>query len=189
MKHPRKVAKEWMCPLRSNAFVIPAAALVLLAFATFGRFDGADTLARVLFWMGAPPTLALALYLAARWVTDPHSAEHLNPAWLLPPVACLVCAMVAPLMDARYAEAGYLWYGFGVALALPLYVITFQRSLLFNEPDDRNRILKWTWVAAPAMACAAYVTLAAYTTGGTIASLGEWVGCTGGLLPLEVGQR
>ena len=153
-----------MCPLRSNAFVIPPAALVLIAFCAAGRFDGSTTLARVLFWLGAPATLALALWLAARWITEPHSAEHLNPAWLLAPTACFVCALVAPFLDGRYTEAAYLWFAFAVATSLPLYVITFQRSLLFNEPDDRNRPLKWTWVAVPAVACAAQVVLSAATS-------------------------
>lgn len=44
---PNKVCKEWQCPLRSNAFVIPPASLVLIAFCTAGRFDGATTLAKV----------------------------------------------------------------------------------------------------------------------------------------------
>ena len=153
-----------MCPLRCNTFVIPPASLVLIAFATAGRFDGATTLAKVLFWIGAPATLALALYLAAaRWITEPRSSEHINPAWLLPPTACFVCALVAPFLDPRYTEAAYLWFAAAVALALPTYVITFQRAVLFQEPDDRNRPLKWTWVSAWAVACAAQVVLAAAT--------------------------
>lgn len=138
-RFPRKVFKEWLCPLRSNAFVIPPATLVLIAFCTTGRFDGAATLAKVLYWIGAPATLALSLLLAARWVTEAHSAEHLNPAWLLPPTACYVCALVAPSLDSNYVEAGYLWFAFATAMALPLYVLTFQRALFFNDPDDRAR--------------------------------------------------
>ena len=148
-----------MCPLRSNAFVIPPASLVLIAIAVQGRFDNADTLAKVLYWIGAPITLALSLYLAARWITYLHSQEHLNPAWLLPPIANFVCAFAAPLLDVNYTEASYLWFATATILVIPLYVLTFQKSVLFNEPDDRNRNLKWTWVAAPAIACGAQVIL------------------------------
>lgn len=49
--------------------------------------------------MGAPLTLFLSLLLAARWITDAHSAEHVSPAWLLPPTACFVCALVGPFLD------------------------------------------------------------------------------------------
>ncbi|PSC71350.1 C4-dicarboxylate ABC transporter [Micractinium conductrix] len=162
--HANKVCKEWFCPLRSNSFVIPPAALVLIAFCTAGRFDNATTLAKVLFWIDAPITLALALWLGARWITDPHSQEHINPATLMPATACFVCALVAPFLDpAHYTEPAFLWFSVALALALPLYVITFQRALLFNEPDDRQRLLKWTWVAAPAVACAAQVVLNAAT--------------------------
>ncbi|KAL4531957.1 hypothetical protein Ndes2437B_g02386 [Nannochloris sp. 'desiccata'] len=164
-KYPNKVSKEWMCPLRSNMFVVPPACLVLLAFAINGRFDNAETLAKVLFWIGAPINLLLALYLAALWITDNHSQEHLNAAWLLAPMACFVCALIAPFLDSVYTEAAYLWFSIAVALTIPLYIITFHKSLLFNEPDDRNRLLKWTWVAAPAVACAAQSVLNAFTQG------------------------
>lgn len=139
---------------------------------------------QVLFWIGAPLTLAVALYLAARWLTDPHSQvclaspvaavlarccarpscrmlppsanspmrphphnpavvqEHLHAAWLLPPTACFVCAVVAPFLDTRYVEAAYLWFALAVALAVPLYVLTFNKAVLFNEADDRSRPLK-----------------------------------------------
>eukprot|EP00887_Chlorella_sp_A99_P002932 scaffold24.g2932.t1 len=195
--YPNKLRKEWFCPLRSNTFVIPPAALVLIAYCAAGRFAGSLTLAKarptdagddVLYWIGAPLALAIALYLAARWITDPHSPEHLNPAWLLPPTACLVCALVGPLLDARYGEACFLWYGAGVATGLPVYVISFQRggrrvyalwllalrianaALLFNEPDDRNRLLKWSWVALPAVACAALAVLSAEIDGAVAAA-------------------
>lgn len=150
-----------MCPLRSNAFVIPPGSLVLLAVAILGRFDNSDTLAKVLFWIGAPITLGITLLLAARWITDLHSQEHLNPAWLLPSTATFVCALTGPMLDSGYTEASYLWFAAATVLSIPLYVITFHKSVMFNEPDDRNRHLKWTWVAAPAVACAAQVILSA----------------------------
>ena len=152
-----------MDPLRSNAFVIPPASLVLIAIVILGRFDGADTLAKVLFWIGAPITLALTFLLAARWITDLHSQEHVNPGWLFAPTASFVCALTGPMIDIRYTEASYLWFAAAVALSIPLYVITFHKAVIFNEPDDRNRHLKWTWVAAPAVACAAQVVLSAAT--------------------------
>lgn len=65
-------------------------------------------------------------------------------------------------------------YGAGVALAVPLYVITFQRRVLFNEPDDRNRHLVWTWVAAPAVAAAAMAVLAGATNEVALASVGAF---------------
>ncbi len=162
-KYPNKVNKEWMCPLRSNMFAVPPACLVLLAFTINGRFPNADTLAKVLFWIGAPINLLLALSLGALWITDQHSQEQLNAAWLLAPMACFVCSLVAPFLNAAYTEAAYLWFSIAVALVIPLYIITFHKSLTFNEPDDRNRLLKWTWVAAPAVACAAQIVLSTYT--------------------------
>ena len=152
--YPQKVAKEWFCHIRSNSFVIPSASLCIIAYVTFGRFENADTLAKVLFWIGGPLTLAIALFLVARWITDIHSNEHLNPAWLMPPMSCFVIAFIGPFLDQRYTEAMYLWFAFAFIVSVPLYVITFHKAIVFNEPDDRLRPLKWIWVAGIALAAA-----------------------------------
>jgi tellurite resistance protein len=162
--------KEWNCTMRSSAFVIIPASLCLLAFAITDRFDNADTLAKVLFWIGAPITLAFALYLAARWITDLYSMEHLFPSMMLPPTACFVAALVGPFLDSDYTEAMYLWFSFAVVLVVPLYVISFHRSLVFKDPDDRHRPLKWIWVAVLSMACAAEVVLQGGSASSGIAS-------------------
>ncbi len=188
-KYPNKVCKELMCPLRSNMFAVPPACLVLLAFAVNGRFDNADTLSKVLFWIGAPINLLFALYLGALWITDQHSQEHLNAAWLLAPMACFVCALIAPFLDSVYTEAAYLWFSVAVALTIPLYVITFHKSLLFNEPDDRNRLLKWTWVAAPAVACAAQIVLNAFTNAAFVQDAKAATGVAFGALTFDFASR
>jgi len=151
--YPKKVMKDWMNPVNSNALVIPPASFVLLAFCVYGRFSGADVLARVLFWIGAPATLLFSIILAARWITDAHSEEHINAGWLLIPSANFVCALVAPRMDGNYLEAAYLWFSFGVAIGIPVYVITLHKSIVFNDPDDRLRLLKWSFVALTSVAC------------------------------------
>lgn len=150
--YPKKVMKDWMSPINSSALVIPPASFVLLAFCVYGRFSGADTLAKVLFWIGAPATLLFSIVLAARWITDAHSQEHINAGWLLIPSANFVCSFVAPIMDDRYLEAAYLWFSFGVAIGVPVYVITLHKSIVFNDPDDRLRLLKWSFVAMTSVA-------------------------------------
>lgn len=155
-----KVYKDWMHPVNSNALIIPPASFVLLAFCTYGRFAAANTLAKVLYWIGAPLTLLVSLVLVARWVTDAHSQEHINAGWLLTPTANFVCALVAPGIDSRYTEAAFLWFSFAIAIAVPIYVLTLQKAIMFNDPDDRVRPLKWGLVAVTAVACIANAFLA-----------------------------
>lgn len=159
---PRRVAKEWMCPMRSNVFVVPPLCLVVLAACVAGYSSAWLTTARVLFWIGAPAGLAVGLLLAARHVADRRSIEHVSPAWLLPAMGALVAAALGPGLyadDADVVEAMWLWMGFGVTMWLLTFAMTWQRVVLNVEADDRQRSLAWAWVAAPALAALAVAAL------------------------------
>ncbi len=160
---PRRVAKEWMCPMRSNVFVVPPLCLVVLAACVAGYGSSAWlTTARVLFWIGAPAGLVVGLLLTARHVSDRRSVEHVSPAWLLPAMGALVSAALGPGLyadDADVIEAMWLWMGFGVTLWLLTMNMTWQRVVLNVEADDRQRPLAWAWVAAPALAALAVAAL------------------------------
>ena len=51
--------KEWQCPLRGNSFVVPFVNLVLFAYLVM---DYNLAFAKVLFWIGAPISLALSFW-------------------------------------------------------------------------------------------------------------------------------
>jgi tellurite resistance protein TehA-like permease len=169
---PQRVAKEWACPLRSNAFVVPPLCLVVLAACVADYGGEWRTLARVLFWAGAPAGLGVGVVLAARLVAERRSMEHVSPAWLLPAMGALVSAALGPALypaGSPVAEAMWLWMGFGVTGWLLIFALSFQRLVLTVEADDRSRPLVWAWVAAPALAALAVAAL----TGGGFGALAK----------------
>lgn len=61
------------------------------------------------------------------------------PRRLLPPTGCLVCSVVAVSLDPAYAEAAVLWFSSALILAVPFFVMTFNRCVA-----DRRDCRGWT---------------------------------------------
>ncbi len=70
---------------------------------------GCDTLAKVLFWAGAVPTLLLGILRVGDNLSMLRDEEHLSAGWIIPAVGVLIGAMIGPKMDPAYTEASYLW--------------------------------------------------------------------------------
>lgn len=68
LKYPKKVHKEWMCPLRGNFFSVPSMILMLLAYNINGEFDNSEDLAKVLYWIGAVTGIIVAMLIVSGWV-------------------------------------------------------------------------------------------------------------------------
>lgn len=98
-------------------------------------------------------------------------AHRARPSARLPRAGCcrpraiLVCSVVAVSLDAAYADAALLWCSSALVLALPFFVMTFNRAYTFKEPDERRRLQKWAWVATPAVASIALAALDGATQG------------------------
>lgn len=54
---------------------------MLLAVVIAGECEGCSTLAKVLFWAGAVPTLALGLFRVGDNIAMLRDEEHLNGGW------------------------------------------------------------------------------------------------------------
>lgn len=135
VRYPKKVMKEFWHPVSSNALIIIPCGLVLVALCSYGRFDNSDTLARALFWIGAPLTLLYGIVIVSGWIQDLHSLEHVNAAWLLPPTANLVCSFCLV-----YIYPGAPWH---LSLLhnynLPIHFNISKRKLLFSRRRACNR--------------------------------------------------
>ncbi|KAG1678390.1 hypothetical protein FOA52_015157 [Chlamydomonas sp. UWO 241] len=175
--YPQKVMKEWQCTLRSNSFVLPFTCLVIFAFLVadqnmiFGVQASATCLAifaflvadqymifaRVLFWIGAPMGLLLSFIKVGGWLSVRRDMEHVNAAWMIMPVQNFVSAMVGPMLDPDYTWAMQFWFAFAFVMWLVLFALTFVKAVVAKPDDDRLRPLLAIWVAAPAVAAAAYL--------------------------------
>ncbi|KAG1668505.1 hypothetical protein FOA52_012099 [Chlamydomonas sp. UWO 241] len=152
--YPQKVMKEWQCTLRSNSFVLPFTCLVIFAFLVA---DQNMIFARVLFWIGAPIGLLLSFIKVGGWLSVRRDMEHVNAAWIIMPVQNFVSALVGPMLDPDYTWAMQFWFSFAFVMWLVLFALTFVKAVVAKPDDDRLRPLLAIWVAAPAVAAAAYL--------------------------------
>lgn len=161
--YPQKVKKEWMCPLRSNAFVVPPICTMLLAYCIARNgdeeFDNALVLAKVLYWIGAVVIMLMAIHLVSSWISRRHCIDHINTAWIMPPVGTFIAALVGPTLDENYTEAAYFWFAFAFVMWLILFPITFYKAIVFVDADERMRPILFIWIAPPAIASVTYSVL------------------------------
>lgn len=160
VSYPSKVVKEWQCPLRRNSFALLGICLMLIGYNCYGLFEHSSTLANVLFWVGAVFNLAFGFITVAMWISRRLALEHVNAAWMMPPVGCIVAAVVGPYLDyENYAEASFFWFSFAIIMWIILLPITFYKFIVNVDADERIRPLIWIYLAPPALAAVAYFNM------------------------------
>mmetsp|Transcript_13654 Transcript_13654/g.43079 ORF Transcript_13654/g.43079 Transcript_13654/m.43079 type:complete len:611 (-) Transcript_13654:65-1897(-) len=155
--YPNKVRKEWMHPLHAPAFGVPPICLMLFAFLAAGESNG---LSEFLFWAGASSGMALTVVMLGRWVSERKEDEHINAGWMIPPLSNFVAALVCPsVAGGKHAEACFFFYSIALLMWLALFAVTFRKAVVDSNAEDRARPLLFVWVAAPAVACSAYLAM------------------------------
>ncbi|GBF95965.1 hypothetical protein Rsub_08088 [Raphidocelis subcapitata] len=167
--HPRKagcVKKEYDHPVHGGAISLPFIILVMFAQLAHSNPEcgpNCNVLAKaracVLFWMGAAPMLALAVMRVGDMLATTRDQEHVAPSWLMPPVGLLLGALIGPKVAPEYAEAMHFWYAFAFTMLVVLLVLTWQKAMVNHILDCRQHPMLYIWVAAPSVACSAYLSL------------------------------
>jgi hypothetical protein len=111
---PKKVYKEWTCPVRSAMFTFPTICLLLAAAGVMADKgvhggDGWLEFATALFWAAAPLQLGISLWVASNWFLWLHDWEHLSPLWLAVPLSNLFAASAWSLIYRNYATCPSLF--------------------------------------------------------------------------------
>lgn len=157
IKYPHKVKAEWHHPAMNNAFSMPSMILIVYAFLATGNYSTA--LARVLWWAGCSTSFVLAVIIVGNWMATMRHEGHFNGAWLMSPVGLYIASVVGPIVDVRYTQISYLFFGFASIMYITLFVIAFQRTALGHNADPRQRMFSAIWFAAPAVAGIAWTVL------------------------------
>eukprot|EP00887_Chlorella_sp_A99_P004566 scaffold108.g4566.t1 len=91
----------------------------------------------------------------------PHTSSQMAP------VGNFLASVVGPIVDPRYTEVCYLWFGIAVLMWLTLFVWTFQKQarVLGHNADPRGRMFSGIWIAAPAVGGIAWAVLTAPAPG------------------------
>eukprot|EP00241_Pyramimonas_parkeae_P004658 CAMPEP_0114246674 /NCGR_PEP_ID=MMETSP0058-20121206/12600_1 /TAXON_ID=36894 /ORGANISM="Pyramimonas parkeae, CCMP726" /LENGTH=909 /DNA_ID=CAMNT_0001359899 /DNA_START=188 /DNA_END=2917 /DNA_ORIENTATION=- len=152
---PKKLCKEWYCPVNSNMLSLP---LILLMLVAWLFEEDSKRAAQVLFWVAAPAHLLLSVALVARWAFRAHDFEHVSPALLLPVAGNFVAGLVLPVLRTSevshldFPDLAQLWWGFAFFMWFPLFAITLAKVFLAPNVDPTMRPLLFVWVATPSLA-------------------------------------
>ncbi|KAG2497195.1 hypothetical protein HYH03_004784 [Edaphochlamys debaryana] len=174
--YPSKVFKEMNNNVAGPCFSLPFVILVLYAYI---EYDRDPEFAKVLFWIGAPTSLAISLIWVSGWIASKKELEHVNAAWMLMPVGNFVAAAVGPVLDPAYRNAMQFWFAVAFMFYCCLLVITVYKAFVMPEYDDRVRPAMAAWVAAPAIGAFAYIacygqqSIAAYKTPNAVADTAQ----------------
>lgn len=155
VKFPRKVYKEWTCPVRGNSFVFPTMCLLIFVIFAVDK-DGADsrTLGKVLLWAAAPLQLLVCVRILSQWMYYLRNEDHVSVLWLAVPL-CNVFAATAylavyPTSTPNTYSPAQLWMGFAVLLFVALYPTALHRAIMGHNQVMEDRATHWLLAAAPA---------------------------------------
>lgn len=165
--YPRKTWKQMTHPVESNFMVVPFICILMFVFLLDDDEDVGDndTLRRICYWAGAPMSFLLGVLQVANWIVKPQHSQTMSPAWLFPPLASIVAAMVSRIpygnesIRGDFAELGLFYFSFGtlmwiVLTPMVLYRMSFQ-PLYVDEMRSSVPVL----FASPATIAFAYKML------------------------------
>jgi tellurite resistance protein len=177
---PRKVAKEWACPWRSNAFALLPACLFLFSFLIYDvpgvrNAKRALSFARVMWWIGGVTNMGMTVSKLAEWTSRSLSYEHVNPGWMLIPACNLLAALVAPVLplipdhvnfssplfarsSATLEVAGF-FFAIGAFLWIVLYTITLYGVATSHNTSESQRAFAYVWITPPTVGGLAYLAI------------------------------
>ena len=162
--YPRKIMKEWDCPLRSNGFGLITIALMLFSFMIYDEIDASvdeeptQFVGRYFWWIGAVGHALLTVAKFGEWIGRRLEMEHVHAQWMILPVglgvAALVAPMVKPFPDDNDNAVGNIYiarffYSFAFLMWITLFVVTFFKVVTTHNSDNRIRHGVFIWLAAP----------------------------------------
>lgn len=156
MFYPKKIYREWQHAVHQNAFTVPFMVIVIYAFLAehYSR-----PLARVLFWAGAGPIMLLNVIIVGEWLATIRHEGHVNGAFQMGPVGNLIVAIVGPIVDPRYRDVSFLWFGFGCIMYITLFILTFQKVVQGYIADPKGRFFAAIFPSTPAVVACAWTVL------------------------------
>lgn len=144
--YPRHVMWEWEHPLYRSMFL--AAPLAWLLFIPAIVTAGYPTLAEVVFWIGAPLLLFIALLQLSLHYHQNMMLDNFGGAWLMIPTALAVSAFMLTQVHRSYSEAAWLWLGVAVFLWIIFSTLLVFKGAFQPRQHDAHRYYIWLMMAA-----------------------------------------
>ncbi|GAX15836.1 hypothetical protein FisN_2Lh445 [Fistulifera solaris] len=160
--YPHKCWTEWVSPLHSNSFGAITITLLLFAFLVHDDLDAENnTTGRVLFWCGAIGQTFITVAKTGEWVGRRLETEHIHAHWMIVPVGLAVASLVASTIEPFATEENSnskgnlmlarFFQSFGSLMWIALFAVTFFKTVIDHNSDNRVRHGVWIWLAAPCM--------------------------------------
>lgn len=166
--HFAEVAEEFSHPVRSSFFPAISVAAVVLSI---GLRHYTQSVAEVLWCVGAAMHFVFALTLIRRWILHPQDENVLTPAWFIPVVGnILVPVGGVPL---GYVEISWFFFSVGLMLWLSFFTIVLHRVLFVPAMGQRSLPTLFILLAPPSIGLSAYMAF----TGGHAGAMGDILYC------------
>jgi tellurite resistance protein len=131
LRHREAVAQDLGHPVK-GPFLAGMPLALLLQVPALAPFSLAA--AQVLFVVGAAGSLAINLYIFARWFLGRHEIEQFNAIWLIPGVGSFIVAITgAPV---GFKETAWFFFAVGLGFWLSLSAILIYRYIFFAKHAD-----------------------------------------------------
>ncbi|MBB5190989.1 tellurite resistance protein [Silvimonas terrae] len=126
------VRAEFAHPIASNLFGTPLISLLLIPLLLV---DLDQTLARVIWSIGAVGMTVFAWLMVSRWISVRQKPAHATPAWIVPVVGMIDIPLALPALGWADSLHGLMVFATAVGLffAIPLFTLILSR-LMFEEP-------------------------------------------------------
>ncbi len=126
------VQAEFAHPIASNLFGTPLISLLLIPLLLA---DIDQTLARMVWSLGAVGMTVFAWAMVSRWISVRQKPAHATPAWIVPVVGMIDIPLALPALGWADQLHGLMVFATAVGLffAIPLFTLILSR-LMFEEP-------------------------------------------------------
>ena len=146
LKHPDAVLGEYRHPVAGNFFGTITIAILLLSSVVAER---SQTLAEVMWTLGAVTTIALCFAIASRLLQGKIDAAHAVPAWFIPGVATLDIVVAGGTMPMPWAhEVNLFAMAVGTMIALLFFTMIMSR-MIHHEPLPAGMVPSLLILMAP----------------------------------------
>jgi tellurite resistance protein len=146
IKHPDAVLGEFRHPVAGNFFGTITIAILLLSVVA-AQLN--QTLAEVMWTVGAILTIALCFTIASRLLHGSVEAAHAVPAWFIPGVATLDIAVAGGTMPMPWAhEVNLFALAVGTMIALLFFTMIMSR-IIHREPLPAGMVPSLVILMAP----------------------------------------
>jgi tellurite resistance protein len=151
----KKFLGEWNSPIAMNLF--PVWSMTILSLANTAVYVDL-TLSEVLWWMGTPVQLLLALVIATRWMLNPRQLSEMTPHMFLPVVGLALIPIAGGPVG--FSEIGYLFFGVSFIFWIVLFTLLWHRLFFLGSLPPKLVPSMFLAIAPPSLMGLAYYSLA-----------------------------